>query len=136
MFEKFTDSARKIVALAHKDAEIFRHDTIRPEHLLLGITREGTGVAATALNKSGITFEGIQVSSATGSPCLKRSFALGCGKRPITTRLVGLRRPGATEMSLSQLATSRATSEMLPLASWANILTSLVCSGNGACAGG
>jgi len=50
MFDKFTDRARKIIALAQKEAERFRHDYIGTEHILLGLVKEGSGVAVTALN--------------------------------------------------------------------------------------
>lgn len=49
MFERFSDRARKVMALANQEAVRFKVPTIAPEHVLLGITYEGTGVAANAL---------------------------------------------------------------------------------------
>lgn len=60
MFNQFTDRARKIIALAQKAAERFRHDYIGPEHLLLGLVDENTGMAVTALSCLGVTCEMVQ----------------------------------------------------------------------------
>ena len=60
MFDKFTDRARKIIALAQKEAERFRHDYIGTEHILLGLVKEGSGVAVTALNNLGVDVEKVR----------------------------------------------------------------------------
>ncbi|MEK7413035.1 MAG: ATP-dependent Clp protease ATP-binding subunit [Planctomycetota bacterium] len=60
MFDKFTDRARKIISLAQKEAERFHHDYIGTEHLLLGLVKEGSGVAVTALNNLGIDVEKVR----------------------------------------------------------------------------
>jgi ATP-dependent Clp protease ATP-binding subunit ClpA len=60
MFGKFTDRARIIIALAQKEAERLNHDYIGPEHLLLGILAEGTGVANTALRGLDMDFQEIR----------------------------------------------------------------------------
>jgi len=60
MFDKFTDRARKIIALAQKEAERFRHDYIGTEHLLLGLVKEGSGVAVTALNNLSVDVEKVR----------------------------------------------------------------------------
>jgi len=49
MFDKFTDRARKVMAMARKEAQKFNHDFIGTEHILLGLVQEGSGVAATVL---------------------------------------------------------------------------------------
>ncbi len=49
MFERFTDRARKVMALANQEAQRFNHDNIGTEHLLLGLVKEGSGVGATVL---------------------------------------------------------------------------------------
>jgi ATP-dependent Clp protease ATP-binding subunit ClpC len=46
MFERFTDRARRVVVLAREEAKMLGHGYIGTEHLLLGLTREGEGVAA------------------------------------------------------------------------------------------
>jgi ATP-dependent Clp protease ATP-binding subunit ClpA len=60
MFEKFTDRARKIIALAQKEAELLNHDNIGPEHLLLGILAAGDGVAVTALHNLDVDFQEVR----------------------------------------------------------------------------
>ncbi|MGE3163792.1 MAG: ATP-dependent Clp protease ATP-binding subunit [Planctomycetota bacterium] len=49
MFDRFTDRARKVMALARKEAQRFNHDFIGTEHILLGLVQEGSGVAANVL---------------------------------------------------------------------------------------
>jgi len=49
MFERFTDRARKVMALANQEAQRFNHDVIGTEHILLGLVKEGSGVGATVL---------------------------------------------------------------------------------------
>lgn len=49
MFERFTDRARKVMALANQEAQRFNHDFIGTEHILLGLVKEGNGVGATVL---------------------------------------------------------------------------------------
>jgi len=49
MFERFTNRARKVMALANQEAQRFNHEYIGTEHILLGLVKEGSGVAATVL---------------------------------------------------------------------------------------
>ncbi len=49
MFERFTDRARKVMALANQEAQRFNHEWIGTEHILLGLVKEGSGVGATVL---------------------------------------------------------------------------------------
>lgn len=49
MFERFSDRARKVMALTNKEAQRNNHQYISPEHILLGLIAEGTGVAIHAL---------------------------------------------------------------------------------------
>src|SRR5271169_5195995 len=53
MFERFTDRARRVAVLAQEEARVLRHDHIGTEHILLGLIREGEGVAAQVLVKLG-----------------------------------------------------------------------------------
>ena len=53
MFERFTDRARRVVVLAQEEARMLHHDYIGTEHILLGLIREGEGVAAQVLIKLG-----------------------------------------------------------------------------------
>ncbi|MCM8749179.1 ATP-dependent Clp protease ATP-binding subunit [Thermomicrobiaceae bacterium CFH 74404] len=53
-FEKFTERARKVLTLAQEEARRFNHNYIGTEHLLLGLVREGDGVAARVLMSMGV----------------------------------------------------------------------------------
>jgi ATP-dependent Clp protease ATP-binding subunit ClpA len=57
MFERFTERARRVVVLAQEEARMLNHNYIGTEHLLLGLLREGEGVAAGALTSMGIELE-------------------------------------------------------------------------------
>ena len=60
MFERFTDRARRVVVLAQEEARMLNHDYIGTEHILLGLIREGAGVAAKALESLGISLEAVR----------------------------------------------------------------------------
>ncbi len=49
MYERFTDRARKVMQLANQEAQRFNHEYIGTEHMLLGLVKEGSGVAANVL---------------------------------------------------------------------------------------
>src|SRR5437588_5356002 len=53
-FEKFTERARKVFSLAQEEAQRFNHNYIGTEHLLLGLVREGDGIAARVLANLGV----------------------------------------------------------------------------------
>ncbi len=60
-FNRFTERARKVILLAKEEAKRFNHDYIGTEHLLLGLVKEGEGVAAAVLNSLGLDSESIRV---------------------------------------------------------------------------
>jgi Clp amino terminal domain, pathogenicity island component/UvrB/uvrC motif len=60
MFERFTDRARRVVVLAQEEARLLNHNYIGTEHILLGLLREGQGVAARALQSLGINLEAVR----------------------------------------------------------------------------
>jgi excisionase family DNA binding protein len=53
-FDRFTKRARKVLSLSQEEAQRFNHNYIGTEHLLLGLAREGDGVAAKVLNNLGV----------------------------------------------------------------------------------
>ena len=63
MFNRFTERARKVIVLAKEEARRFNHDYIGTEHLLLGLIREGEGVAAAVLQKLGLSLESIRLET-------------------------------------------------------------------------
>src|SRR5579862_433397 len=62
-FDKFTERARKVLSLAQEEAQRFNHPYSGTEHLLLGLIREGEGVAAKVLSNLGVELN--KVRSAT-----------------------------------------------------------------------
>jgi ATP-dependent Clp protease ATP-binding subunit ClpC len=57
MFERFTDPARRVVVFAQDEARRLNHVHIGPEHLLLGVVREGKDAGARALASFGLTLD-------------------------------------------------------------------------------
>ena len=53
-FDRFNDRAKRVLALAQDEAIRFNHNYIGTEHLLLGLVREGEGVAARVLDSLGV----------------------------------------------------------------------------------
>jgi ATP-dependent Clp protease ATP-binding subunit ClpC len=53
MFERFTDRARLVVVRAQEEARTLGHSYIGTEHILLGLIRQGEGVAAQVLSELG-----------------------------------------------------------------------------------
>ncbi len=62
MQERFTERVRKVIALARQEALRLHHDYIGTEHLLLGLAKEGEGVAAVVLTNLGINLEDLRRS--------------------------------------------------------------------------
>jgi ATP-dependent Clp protease ATP-binding subunit ClpC len=60
-FNRFTERARKVILLAKEEAKRFNHDYIGTEHILLGLVREGEGVAAAVLASFGLSPEKIRI---------------------------------------------------------------------------
>ncbi|MBX6771779.1 MAG: ATP-dependent Clp protease ATP-binding subunit [Chloroflexi bacterium] len=73
-FDKFTERARKVLTLAQEEAQRFNHNYIGTEHLLLGLVREGDGVAAKVLANMGVELN--KVRSAV-------EFIIGRGDRMV-----------------------------------------------------
>ncbi len=61
MFDRFTDRARKVMGLAREEAQKLQHQYIGTEHLLLGLAREGSGVAANVLRNLKVDPERIRI---------------------------------------------------------------------------
>ncbi len=61
MFERFTDRARKVMALANQEAQRFNHEYIGTEHVLLGLIKEGSGVAANVLRNLEIDLKKVRI---------------------------------------------------------------------------
>ncbi len=72
LFDKYTDRAKRVLMLAQEEARRFNHNYIGTEHLLLGLVREGEGIAAKVLYDMGVDLT--KVRSAV-------EFIIGRGER-------------------------------------------------------
>ena len=61
MYERFTDRARKVMQLANQEAQRFNHEYVGTEHVLLGLVKEGSGVAANVLKNLEVDLRKIRV---------------------------------------------------------------------------
>src|SRR5918912_925987 len=59
-FDKFTERSRKVLQLAQEEAQRFNHNYIGTEHLLLGLVREGEGIAAKVLSNLGVSLDKVR----------------------------------------------------------------------------
>jgi ATP-dependent Clp protease ATP-binding subunit ClpC len=57
MFERFTERSRRVVVLAQEESRMLDHNYIGTEHLLLGLIHEGDGIAAQAIESTGLTLD-------------------------------------------------------------------------------
>jgi ATP-dependent Clp protease ATP-binding subunit ClpA len=81
MFERFTDRARKTMALANLEAQRFGHEYIGTEHILLGMIKEGGGTGATALTRVGLDLQRVRLEV---EKRIKEGSTAALGKLPQT----------------------------------------------------
>ncbi|HKW15514.1 MAG TPA: ATP-dependent Clp protease ATP-binding subunit [Candidatus Krumholzibacteria bacterium] len=84
MQDRFTDRVRKVIYYARDEAARLQHDYIGTEHLLLGIVREGEGIAAKVLAKLELDFE--QIQQAVENMVKSTGGTLTIGEIPFTPR--------------------------------------------------
>jgi hypothetical protein len=61
VYERFTDRARKVMRLANQEAQCFNHEYVGTEHILLGLVREESGVAAKVLQEMGVDLRRVRL---------------------------------------------------------------------------
>ena len=86
MHDKFTERVRKVIFLAREEASRLQHDSIGTEHLLLGLLREGEGIAATVLNNLGLDLDVIR--HAVESMVAQTGGTLTIGEITFTSRFL------------------------------------------------
>jgi ATP-dependent Clp protease ATP-binding subunit ClpA len=84
MFERFTDRARKVMALANQEAQRLNHGYIGTEHILLGLVKEGGGVGANVLKNLGVELR--MVRKQVDSLIRHGAEEVATGKLPQTPR--------------------------------------------------
>src|SRR4051794_34845242 len=84
MYERFTDRARKVMQLANQEAQRFNHEYIGTEHILLGLVKEGSGVAANVLKNLDVDLRKIRLEVEKLVQCGPEMVTMG--KLPQTPR--------------------------------------------------
>jgi len=84
MQDKFTDRVRRVMFLAREEAARLHHDYIGTEHLLLGIVREGEGLAAAILTNLGLDLDVLRRTIESMVPASSGSVTIG--EIPFTPR--------------------------------------------------
>ena len=80
----FTDRVRKVLAMAREEAIRLQHDYVGTEHILLGLIREGEGVAAAVLTNLDIDLE--QIHERVEESVRKGKATIALGELPYTSR--------------------------------------------------
>ncbi len=85
-YEHFTDRARKVMQLANQEAQRLNHECIGTEHILLGLIKEGSGVAAHVLKNLGANLRNLRFNVADLVRCETDTVMMG--RLPKTPRAV------------------------------------------------
>ncbi len=80
----FTDRVRKVLAMAREEAIRLQHDYVGTEHILLGLIREGEGVAAAVLMNLNVDLE--QIHESVEASVRKGKATIALGELPYTSR--------------------------------------------------
>jgi ATP-dependent Clp protease ATP-binding subunit ClpC len=83
MFERFTERSRRVVVLAQEESRMLNHNYIGTEHLLLGLIHEGDGIAARAIELTGLTLD---AARAEVERIIGRGASAQSGHIPFTRR--------------------------------------------------
>lgn len=93
MFGRFTQRAQKVLALSQEEAMRLNHSNLGTEHILLGLVREGEGIAAKALYELGISSEKVQQEV---------EELIGQGEKTVTTIQYTPRAKKVIELSMDE----------------------------------
>jgi ATP-dependent Clp protease ATP-binding subunit ClpC len=77
MYERFTDRARRVMQLANQEAQRFNQQYLGTEHVLLGLAKEGSGVAANVLKAQGIDLRALRVEVERLTPTVPDTVTMG-----------------------------------------------------------
>lgn len=93
MFGRFTQRAQKVLALSQEEAMRLNHSNLGTEHILLGLVREGEGIAAKALYELGISSEKVRQEV---------EGLIGHGEKAVTTIQYTPRAKKVIELSMDE----------------------------------
>jgi ATP-dependent Clp protease ATP-binding subunit ClpC len=84
MFKRFTERARRVIILAREEAERHHHEYLGTEHILLGMLKDGGGIAITVLQKAGLGVDQIRLEVERHLP--RNANSLIVGEIPFTPK--------------------------------------------------
>jgi ATP-dependent Clp protease ATP-binding subunit ClpC len=84
MFKRFTERARRVIILAREEAERHHHEYLGTEHVLLGMLKDGGGIAITVLQKAGLSIDQIRLEVERHLP--RNANSLIVGEIPFTPK--------------------------------------------------
>ncbi|ETX03096.1 MAG: hypothetical protein ETSY1_01260, partial [Candidatus Entotheonella factor] len=84
MFKRFTERARRVIILAREEAERHHHEYLGTEHILLGMLKDGGGIAITVLQKAGLSIDQIRLEVERHLP--RNANSLIVGEIPFTPK--------------------------------------------------
>ncbi|MGB4213715.1 MAG: ATP-dependent Clp protease ATP-binding subunit, partial [Dethiobacteria bacterium] len=90
MFNRFTERAQQVLVLAQEEAKRLSHNFIGTEHLLLGLVREGSGIAARALQNMNVDLNRVRSEVERITPKGDKLFFQGITYTPRAKRVVEL----------------------------------------------
>jgi ATP-dependent Clp protease ATP-binding subunit ClpA len=105
VFERFSDQARRVLALAQEEARLLDHGRIGTEHILLGLIHEGSGVAAQALERCGISLDVARNEVRTSSNSAPSSPASSPPLTPRAKKVLELSLREATQLGHHYIGT-------------------------------
>ena len=98
MFKRFTERARRVIILAREEAERHHHEYLGPEHILLGMLKDGGGIAVTVLQKAGLSIDHVRMEIERHLP--RNANALIVGEIPFTPKAKKVLEYGVEEARL------------------------------------
>jgi ATP-dependent Clp protease ATP-binding subunit ClpC len=90
MFGRFTERAQQVLVLAQEEAKRLNHNFIGTEHLLLGLVREGSGIAARALQNMAVDLNRVRSEVERITPKGEKVVQQGISYTPRAKRVVEL----------------------------------------------
>jgi ATP-dependent Clp protease ATP-binding subunit ClpC len=84
MFKKFTERARRVIILAREEAERYQHEYLGTEHILLGIIKDGGGIAVLVLQRLGVDIRQLKPEIERNLPMSSNTLVIG--DIPFTSR--------------------------------------------------
>lgn len=84
MFKKFTERARRVIILAREEAERYQHEYLGTEHILLGVIKDGGGIAVLVLQRLGVDIKQLKPEIERNLPLSSNTLVVG--DIPFTSR--------------------------------------------------